>query len=47
MVTIAGGGGGGAAGSTLGNISSVIQTVLATQLVAKSGLLSEAEDGKQ
>jgi len=47
MVTIAGGGGGGAAESVLGNISSVIQTVLATQLVAKSGLLSEAEDGKQ
>ena len=46
MVTIAGGGGGGAAGSTMGNISSVIQTVLAAQLVAKSGLLSEAEDGK-
>jgi flotillin len=46
MVTIAGGGGGGAAGSALSNISSVIQTVLAAQLVAKSGLLSEAEDGK-
>ena len=46
MVTIAGGAGGGAAGSALSNISSVIQTVLATQLVAKSGLLSEVEDGK-
>jgi len=47
MVTIAGGGGGGAAGSAMSNISSVIQTVLAAQLVTKGGLLSSTEDGKQ
>jgi len=47
LVTIAGGGGGGAAESALSNISSVIQTVLAAQLVTKGGLLSEAEDGKR
>jgi flotillin len=45
MVTIAGGGG-GAAESALSNISSVIQTVLAAQLVTKGGLLSGTEDGK-
>ena len=47
MVTIAGGSGGGAAESAMSNISSVIQTVLAAQLVTKGGLLSEAEDGKR
>jgi len=47
LVTIAGGGGGGAAESALSNISSVIQTVLAAQLVTKGGLLSESEDGKR
>ena len=47
MVTIAGGAGGGAAESTMSNISSVIQTVLAAQLVTKSGLLSGTEDGQQ
>jgi len=47
MVTIAGGGGGGAAESAMSNISSVIQTVLAAQLVTKGGLLSESEDGKR
>jgi flotillin len=47
MVTIAGGGGGGAPESTMSNISSVIQTVLAAQLVTKGGLLSVTEDGKQ
>ena len=46
MVTIAGGAGGGAAESTMSNISSVIQTVLAAQLVTKGGLLSGTEDGK-
>src|SRR5499425_2935303 len=45
MVTIAGGG--GAAESAMNNISSVIQTVLAAQLVAKGGILGEAEDGKR
>jgi flotillin len=47
MVTIAGGAGGGAAESTMSNISSVIQTVLAAQLVTKGGLLSGTEDGQQ
>jgi flotillin len=40
LVTISGGGGdGGAPDATAGNITSVIQTVLAAQLVAKGGLL--------
>jgi flotillin len=47
MVTIAGGGGGGAAGNAISNISSVIQTVLAAQLVTKGGMLSGTEDGQQ
>ena len=47
LVTIASGGGGGAAESALSNISSVIQTVLAAQLVTKGGLLSATEDGQQ
>jgi flotillin len=47
MVTIASGGRGGAAESTLSNISAVIQTVLAAQLVTKGGLLSATEDGQQ
>ena len=47
MVTIAGGGGGGAPESTMSNISSVIQTVLAAQLVTKGGLLSGTEDGQK
>jgi flotillin len=47
MVTIASGGAGGAAESTMSNISSVIQTVLAAQLVTKGGLLSATEDGQQ
>jgi flotillin len=46
LVTIASGGG-GAAESAMSNISSVIQTVLAAQLVTKGGLLSESEDGKR
>ena len=46
MVTIASGAGGGAAESTMSNISSVIQSVLAAQLVTKGGLLSVIEDGK-
>jgi flotillin len=47
MVTIAGGGGGGAAESAIGNISSVIQTVLAAQLVTRGGLLGETDDGQK
>jgi flotillin len=47
MVTISGGEGGGAAKSVTHDISSVIQTVLAAQLVAKGGLLGEIEDGQK
>ena len=47
MVTIAGGGGGGVAESAMGNISSVIQTVLAAQLVTRGGLLGETDDGQK
>jgi flotillin len=47
MVTIAGGSGGGAAESVMSNIASVIQTVLAAQLVTKGGLLSETDDGQR
>ncbi|MGH7592471.1 MAG: hypothetical protein ACRELE_01260 [Gemmatimonadales bacterium] len=39
MVTISGGGGTGAAETTTNNITSVIQTVLAAQLVTRGGLL--------
>jgi flotillin len=35
LVTISGGEGGGAAGATTNNITSVIQTVLAAQLVSR------------
>jgi flotillin len=42
LVTIAGGDGSGAAGTATNNITSVIQTVLAAQLVASSGLLDGA-----
>jgi len=47
MVTIAGGGRGGAAESTMSNISSVIQTVLATQLVTRGGVLGETDNGQK
>ncbi|HEX8245380.1 MAG TPA: hypothetical protein VF541_17835 [Longimicrobium sp.] len=44
LVTISGGGGdGGAPDATAGNITSVIQTVLAAQLVARGGLLDGAD----
>jgi flotillin len=42
LVTIAGGGEGGAPGAATANIASVIQTVLAAQLVTKGGLLDGA-----
>ncbi|HEX6809103.1 MAG TPA: hypothetical protein VF118_14040 [Gemmatimonadaceae bacterium] len=42
MVTIAGGSGGGAPETTTNNIASVIQTVLAAQLVARGGILDGA-----
>jgi flotillin len=41
MVTISGGDNGGAANSAANNITSVIQTVLAAQLVTKTGLLGD------
>jgi flotillin len=43
MVTITGGNGGGAAEHAMGNITSVIQTVLAAQLVTKGGLLNSPD----
>jgi len=44
LITISGGGdGGGAADATAGNITSVIQTVLAAQLVAKGNLLGDGD----
>ena len=44
MVTITGGGDGrGAAETTTNNIASVIQTVLAAQLVSRGGILDGAE----
>jgi len=46
MVTISGGGDGkGAAETTTNNIASVIQTVLAAQLVTRGGILDSAEKG--
>jgi flotillin len=42
LVTIAGGGDGGAPAAATANIASVIQTVLAAQLVAKGGILDGA-----
>jgi len=50
LITISGGGEGGAPDATAGNITSVIQTVLAAQLVAKGGLLDGgdgADDGSR
>jgi flotillin len=47
LITISGGGGeGGAADATAGNITSVIQTVLAAQLVAKGNLLGDGDAGE-
>ena len=37
----------GAAESVVGNISSVIQSVLAAQLVTRNGLLGETDDGQK
>jgi flotillin len=44
LITISGGEGGGAANSATNQISSVIQTVLAAQLVSKGGLLSDSSE---
>ncbi len=43
LITIAGGTGEGAAGTTLQNVTSVIQTVLAAQLVSRQGLLDQRD----
>jgi flotillin len=45
LVTIAGGENGGAAGTTTNNITSVIQTVLAAQLVSR-GLIDQTSNGQ-
>ena len=45
LVTINSGGADGAAGSTTENISGVIRTVLAAQLVSRSGMLGTGADG--
>ena len=44
MVTISGGGGAGASESTTNNIVSVIQTVLAAQMVTRGGILDNSAD---
>jgi flotillin len=46
LITISGGEGGGAANSATSQIASVIQTVLAAQLVSKGGLLSDSTEEK-
>jgi flotillin len=46
MVTIASGGGEGAPESTAQNINAVIQTVLAAQIVGRSGILGDGGDGE-
>ncbi|HET7042470.1 MAG TPA: hypothetical protein VFI13_10645, partial [Gemmatimonadales bacterium] len=47
LVTIAGGEGGGAADSATSNITQVIQTVLAAQIVGRSGIIDEKPAGKK
>ena len=44
MVTVSGGENGGAANQTTNQIASVIQTVLAAQLVSKGGILGDSSD---
>ena len=46
LITISGGMDGGAANSTTNQIASVIQTVLAAQLVSKGGMLGETSESK-
>jgi hypothetical protein len=47
LITVSGGENGGAANGTTNQIASVIQTVLAAQLVSRGGILAEIgrEDG--
>jgi flotillin len=47
LITVSGGEGGGAANSATNQIASVIQTVLAAQLVSKSGVLDDAGGNKK
>jgi flotillin len=47
LITISGNENGGAANSATNQIASVIQTVLAAQLVSKSGILGDAGDDKK
>ncbi|MDQ3243249.1 MAG: hypothetical protein M3Q09_05950 [Gemmatimonadota bacterium] len=47
LITISGGEDGGAANSTTNQIASVIQTVLAAQLVSKGGILGDVGDPKR
>ena len=46
LITVSGGEGGGAANSTTNQIASVIQTVLAAQLVSRGGFLGDAGETK-
>jgi flotillin len=46
LITVSGGENGGAANSTTNQITSVIQTVLAAQLVSKGGLLGDVGDSR-
>ena len=46
MITVSGGENGGAANATTNQIASVIQTVLAAQLVSRGGLLGNVGDAK-
>jgi flotillin len=45
LITVSGGEGGGAANGATNQIASVIQTVLAAQLVTKGGMLGETDSG--
>jgi flotillin len=47
LITISGGENGGAANSATNQIASVIQTVLAAQLVSRSGILGDGSDDKK
>ena len=47
LITVSGSEDGGAANGTTNQIASVIQTVLAAQLVSKGGLLGDVGDSKK
>jgi flotillin len=46
LITVSGGENGGAANSATNQIASVIQTVLAAQLVSRGGMLSDSSEEK-